>query len=191
VKQNKLFASEDHDAGAKRILRLPADVKVDCILAGPYRYSLKHMWGPGPTCMFLMMNPSAADVWQTDATIAKCSRFARKWGYGSISVGNVCAYRATHSSELLKVADPVGSQNSEYIISLAAQAEIIIVAYGKLPGNLQRHATAALVLLLLGGGNMASKLHFLKWNKVSNCPAHPLYLPEDSIPLSWVRRETK
>lgn len=85
---------------------------------GKYRYHLWRIWEPLlPTMIFVMQNPSTADATTDDPTIRKCLGFARKHGYGSISVRNVFAYRATDERELLTVADPVGPENEMHLLA--------------------------------------------------------------------------
>lgn len=178
--QQVLIPSTEHDTGCKRLMKVPKDVAVMAKLDGPYRYQLEHRWGMGSLVMFAMMNPSAADYHYTDATIAKCSRLAKRWGYGGILVGNACAYRATQQKTLLEVPDPVGPHNLENILDMADLAHRVVIAHGRLPGKLQIHATKMSAVLVAAG----CRLHALRVLS-GNCPAHPLYLPEDIEPKIW------
>ena len=160
-----------------RPLKLDPSITVtECVIDGPYRYTLGHKWADGPTIMFLMMNPSRADSDQTDHTVAKCGRLAKAWGYGSLLVGNVCAYRSTDPDQMLFAKDPVGQLNYYWLNHMAKRAEKIVVAYGNLPDeHLQSCARLAVENLVFAGH--LDKLHYLQLNKKSLNPSHPLYLP--------------
>lgn len=68
---------------------------------GLYRFILTRSWDPElPALVFVMLNPSTADAEKDDPTIRKCIGFARRHGYGSIRVINLCAYRATSPKDL-------------------------------------------------------------------------------------------
>lgn len=176
--QQSLWQDNSHDAGCKRVFKLPADVSVRADIDGPYRYSLEHRWGSGSLCMFLMMNPSAADWTQTDATVNKVSNFARRWGYSGVLIGNVCAYRSKEKNNLIPLKDPVGPRNVDALLEMGHRADRIIVAHGKLPGKLQEHATVAVRTMDAAG----FKLWALRLSK-DGTPWHPLYLPDDTLPI--------
>jgi hypothetical protein len=117
------------------------------------------------------MNPSTADTVVDDPTIAKCQRYARAWGFGTLWVGNTFAYRATNNKELLQVPDPVGPSNDEWLLKMAANAEMIVLAYGK-PHKALRQRGIDVVALLRHSGH---ELHGLKLCQ-DGTPSHPLYL---------------
>ena len=77
------------------------------------------------------MNPSTADVHADDPTVAKCGRFARKWNYGGLYIGNTFAYRATDQVKLRDVADPVGPDNDRHLLAMARAAAAVVFAYGQ------------------------------------------------------------
>jgi hypothetical protein len=100
-------------------------------------------------------------------------------------IGNACAYRATDRMRLLEVADPVGSRNHQAILEMAAEAGMIIIAHGRLPGALQVHADDMCRLLLEAG----HKLHVLRLTD-DGVPVHPLargkaFIPENIQPVAW------
>jgi hypothetical protein len=69
---------------------------------GSYRYLLGREWeGTGEAVGFIMLNPSTADAMTNDPTIRRCIGFARAWGYGSLWVGNLFAYRSRDPKRLL------------------------------------------------------------------------------------------
>ena len=127
-----------HDPGGKVRLAISPDVKSSAVWGGPnkcYRYQLKRTWDETrPHAMFIMMNPSTADLQVNDPSVAKCERFARMWNYGGIYVGNTFAYRATDKKRLRAIANPVGPENDKHLIEMATLARIVIFAYGQ-PGH--------------------------------------------------------
>jgi hypothetical protein len=112
-----LFMAKKHDPGGKVHIVLTPDVKTKAVFGGPgdcYRYRPSRTWNEKkPHALFVMMNPSTADLKVDDPTVAKCGRFARAWGYGGIHVGNTFAYRATDKKHLRLIADPIGPDNDK------------------------------------------------------------------------------
>jgi hypothetical protein len=132
--------------------------------------------------MWVMMNPSNADLHIDDSTVAKCGRYARAWGYGGILVGNTFAYRATNKRHLRLVADPIGPDNDKHLVAMARRAHIVIFAYGQ-PGHrtLAPRGIAVAELLIQEAGITP---HVLELSK-RGIPVHPLYLVESLQPVVW------
>jgi hypothetical protein len=164
-----------HDPGGKVRLALSADVKSWADFGGDnneYRYTLKRVWDASlGSVLFVMMNPSTADPYVDDPTVAKCQRYARAWGYGTLFVGNTFAYRATNQKVLLQVADPVGPENDEWLLKMAQQAGRIVLAYGKPHKQLCQRGRDVASLLRRAG----HELYVLKLCN-DGTPSHPLYL---------------
>jgi hypothetical protein len=175
---------------AKRQLIGPAAVRVigDALSgavfdgSGKFRYSLWRRWdGELPRLCFIMLNPSTADDVYNDPTIARCVSFARRWQFGSLDVVNVFAYRATDSSRLSRVKDPVGPLNDEYILKAAASSDQIVLAWGNIARLDDRHAE---VLDLLPE---CSNLYCFGTTKLGQ-PRHPLYVRNEAPLLRFIRR---
>jgi hypothetical protein len=93
------------------------------------------------TCLFVMLNPSTADANKNDPTITRCMKFAKRWGFERLAVGNLYARRATDPKSLLEFTDPVGPDNDEWLRSMAEEADEIVVAWGgAAPRRLTGHA---------------------------------------------------
>ena len=131
---------------AQRIVtgRLPQPREFHQFFAGvfsecqQYRYQLREMWdSTRPFVLWLLMNPSVACLEHSDPTLRKTGTFARAWGCGGQLVGNVHAYRATDKSRLLEVGDPVGPENDRMILKMAAEAKMVVLAYGQPPKALR------------------------------------------------------
>ena len=116
-----------------------------------------------------------------DPTVAKCQRYARAWGYGTLWVGNTFAYRATNQKDLMHVADPVGPENDTWLLRMAAEAGMIVLAYGK-PHLQLRSRGQAVAKLLRGAGY---ELHALKLCN-DGTPSHPLYLKGTLRPIPYI-----
>lgn len=182
--QNTMFPGVQHDAGGKTRIRIPAGWVVDAAFAGEndcYRLALKHIWNPKlPMALICMMNPSMADLNCLDPTVYKTSRIFKRLGFGGQFIANACAYRATDKMRLLTVSDPVGPCNIDAILGMAARSSLVVIAHGRLPRGLQRHADAMCSALRASG----HKLHVLALTQ-DGTPKHPLYLRETIIPQPW------
>ena len=135
-----------------------------------YRYALSRTWnGKKKTILFIGLNPSTANEKIDDPTIRRCINYAQNWGYGSLLMVNLFAYRATMPSELKNVKNPIGNDNDLHIIELSKKADIAVAAWGNEGTLLNRDKEVKKIL---------PNLMCLKINK-SGQPAHPLYQKKD------------
>ena len=146
--------------------------------SGQYRYWLRRTWDPARAAVnFLMLNPSTADQYQDDPTVARCRRYAERWGFGTLIVTNIFAYRSTDPHALYTLDDPVGPENDRYLLQAAAAAALRIAAWGT-HGALHHRHTAVLTLLA------AYPLAALGTTQ-HGFPRHPLYLRADARPRPY------
>jgi hypothetical protein len=144
-----------------------------------FRYSLWRCWqSQAPRVSFIMLNPSTADEQKNDPTITRCINFAKKWGFGSIEVVNLFAYRATNPEELWRVKDPVGPRNDEYILEALKRSQVAILAWGTRGTFLNRNKH---VLDLISSFD----LYALELSKDGH-PKHPLYIRADKAPFPYL-----
>ena len=125
--------------------------------------------------MFIGLNPSTADEQNDDPTLTRCINYAKTWGFGSICMTNLFAYRATRPKDMLAVSDPVGIENDEWLIEQSQKAGLVIAAWGNTGAHLNRSSEVK---------QLIPKLHYLNLNQ-SGEPAHPLYLKLDLRPLPF------
>lgn len=162
--------------GTMRDLLTQADAVIsDC---GRYRFRLTRRWGDGPTCGFIMLNPSTADAETDDPTIRRCISFAKREGCGGLVVVNLYAFRATKPADLwaLDASERIGGPQSEAEFHRAIQeAEIMIAAWGADTKRaehwiVQRYGSNLQCLGKTKGGH----------------PRHPLYVRGDAplVPLT-------
>lgn len=139
-----------------------------------YRYSLWREWDANVSRVaFVMLNPSRADATTDDPTIRRCISFAQSWGYGSLEVVNLFAYRASKPAELKKVANPIGSENDYYLEKAVKSADKIIVAWGNY-GNFRNRCREVLDLL-----TSFDKLYCLGITN-RGYARHPLYIKSNT-----------
>ena len=135
-----------------------------------YRYALSRTWnGKKKTILFIGLNPSTANEKIDDPTIRRCINYAQNWGYDSLLMVNLFAYRATLPSELKNVKNPIGNDNDLQIIELSKKADIAVAAWGNEGTLLNRDKEVKKIL---------PNLMCLKINK-SGQPSHPLYQKKD------------
>lgn len=151
-----------------------------CVWGGKnkeYRYTLWREWDSSRgIVMFIGLNPSTADEIKNDRTITRCISYAQQWGFGSLCMTNLFAYRSTDPKKLKLVQDPVGPENDKYIKRIAKQSALVVAAWG----NHGKFNSRDLEVTKLFGG----KLHAISINK-NGSPAHPLYLNGDLDPISF------
>lgn len=150
---------------------------------GQYRYSLWRCWQPGGRRLaFIMLNPSTADAETNDPTIRRCIGFAQSWGYGSLEVVNLFAFRTPHPSQLSLVADPVGADCDAAILQAVERADCTVIAWGN-GGRLQNRNRAVLGLI----NPLNRPVYCLGCNQ-SGQPSHPLYLKRTVQPVLYAGR---
>ena len=146
-----------------------------------WRYLLWRRWDSrSETVNFVMLNPSTADEVVLDPTCARARSYAERWGFGTLVVTNLFAWRATDPERLKRVQDPVGEKNDEAIVRAARKAALVVCAWGNHGAHRGR---AAHVLELLSAARV--RLHVLSLNGGGE-PAHPLYLRGSLKPRSWL-----
>lgn len=173
-----------HDPGGKVRIALPGGVTggaefSDC---GRYRRMLSRDWtAPGQmprTVLFVGQNPSVADVEVSDPTCHRELQFARDWGFTRYLKGNVLDWRATRPRDI--PADPdlaCTPENLAALRTMAQEAELIVMAYGRLHRRFAQ-ATARAVALLAGSARPMVCLG----RNADGSPRHPLYLRRDTVP---------
>lgn len=136
-----------------------------------YRYVLTRTWNASqPVMTWIMLNPSTADALRDDATIRRCTGFARREKCGGIVVINLFAFRATKPAALARAADPVGPDNDWFIRNYCRSGQLVIAGWGA-------HEQAAV-------RSRAVLAVFAEWGIQPQClgvtrngqPRHPLHL---------------
>ena len=142
---------------------------------GLYRYRLGRRWSDGPAVMFLMLNPSVADAEQPDPTMTRCVNYAKAWGYPALVIGNLFALRSTDPKALYRAADPIGPDNDRHLVETAAEAGLIIGAWGN--NGLHMGRDVAVRRLIPG-------MKALAFTGLGQ-PGHPLYLRGDLVSVDF------
>lgn len=120
--------------------------------------------------LFCMLNPSTADARILDPTVRRCVQFSLSWGFGTMVVVNLFAFRSTDPGALAKSADPVGVENDSMIKCEAEEADLVVAAWGSHPIAVERSKR---VLSLLGKSVMCLG------TTIAGQPKHPLYIRGD------------
>ncbi len=145
---------------------------------GAYRYRLDREWDlQKGRVAFLMLNPSTADASVDDPTIRRCIGFAKAWGYGALTVGNLFALRSTSPKALYGHSDPVGPENDKHLLEIARSARKIVCAWGthgKLNGR-DFQVYDQLEFFNLVALKTTAEGH----------PGHPLYIAADTWPKPY------
>ena len=149
---------------------------------GRYRYALSRKFTTDEAssiCQFIMLNPSTADGDVDDPTVARCIKYAKRWGHDGLVVTNLFAWRATDPRDLYSAVDPFGDNNRSFVLYTALQPAVqrVVCAWGTHGGYL--NAGREMLGELLDAGVHPQ---VLKWTKDFH-PAHPLYLPGDLEPF--------
>lgn len=149
-----------------------------------YRYSLVRTWLDGwqkseGRIAWVMLNPSTADADKDDPTVKRVIHFSKIWGFGSLVVVNLFAFRATMPSVMKAADDPIGPDNDRHIAEECANANRVIVAWGTNGTYLDRGKQ---VLEMLSNMNIKVKSFRLTKNRQ---PRHPLYVSKQAALYMW------
>lgn len=148
-----------------------------------YRYRLSRLWNEAaPDICWIMLNPSSATAAIDDRTIARVVGFSKSWGWGSVVVVNLFAFRTRWPDTLNEVSDPVGPDNDAAILEVATSTSRVIAAWGN-HGTIVNPATGAprgeeVRGLLASAGIEPDCLRVTAHGQ----PGHPLYLPASAAP---------
>ena len=141
------------------------------------RLHLPSSSGVRRTVLFCLLNPSTADETKDDPTIRRVVSFARRDGYGHLSVVNLYGARSTDPKALASFHDPIGPDNDNSIHKEAAQADLVVAAWGVPPPIPDTEKRARQVLAMLTADQDVYRLG--KPTKDGH-PPHPLYLRKDT-----------
>lgn len=150
-----------------------------------YRYTLWRQWcdlfeESNPYVMFIGLNPSTADETEDDPTIRRCKAFAKAWGYSSMCMTNLFAWRATDPSEMLKQPNPVGEGNRHWILNTASKAGPVVAAWGTKGRHMSQDLNAREWLK-----SISATMTCIRITKGGH-PEHPLYLPKHLTPVPFL-----
>lgn len=141
-----------------------------------YRYMLIRNWSAGTRSMaFIGLNPSTADETKDDPTIRRCMGFAKAWGYDTMFMVNLFAFRATNPKAMLDAADPIGPENDHALQRVCSSVELVVAAWGVHGVHKARDAVVSL---------MIPNLQCLGTTKAGH-PRHPLYIRKDAKPVPF------
>lgn len=150
-----------------------------------YRYTLTRevspVGGRGALCV-VMLNPSTATAEADDPTIRRVKGFARTWGYQSVGIVNLFAWRSTDPRRLLFVEDPIGPENDARIREIASNANAVLVAWGLRGAHRGRDTEVLALLASIGVAPLC-----LGTTKGGH-PRHPLYAPAGLAPIVFEPR---
>lgn len=133
-------------------------------------------------CCFVMLNPSTADDRQDDPTIRRCICFAKTWGYDTLSVRNLFAWRATDPRELFNAESVTGGQRGDSELLAACTADLTVLAWGaNVPFCRDKQALEMFTRSFPG-----KPLYCLGLTKAGN-PRHPLYVRSEATPILFQR----
>lgn len=141
-----------------------------------YRYRLSREWGApgGRSLLFVGVNPSTATADRNDPTIRRCIVFAQQWGYASLLVGNLFAFRAT-DPEVMKAHDrPIGHRNDHHLMAMVAEATTVLAAWGNHGCHKERGPHVLQLIRSMGVEPWCFRLTKL------GQPEHPLYQRNDA-----------
>lgn len=151
---------------------------------GIYRYALWRFWnyrvaseGTAKSVMFIMANPSTAGAWRDDPTTNKCAKYAQRWGYDGMYIGNLYARIDTHSLfSSFTEKELIGDKADEWLGIMRNSSIVCIAAWGFMGGYHPERANTVRA--------MFPELYHLGLSK-EGLPKHPLYLPVNTTPTLW------
>jgi hypothetical protein len=149
------------------------------------RYSLVREWSAElPRRAYVGFNPSTADAVDDDPTIRRCIAFAKRDGFGSITMVNLLSERSSDPRKLLGLGEPefaAGARRS----AMRAAAQVVFMWGGltKAPPNLRELLQYQRERVLADARDLVPCCFAVTKNGE---PVHPLYLPGTAQLRPWV-----
>lgn len=120
-----------------------------------HRYMLGRTWSArGRIATWIMLNPSKADERNDDPTLRKVMGFARRQHCAGVIVVNLFALVATDPTVLARsirfndLDHTQGEYNGSIVLSAMLKADLIVAAWGNLPGVAVRDSSAGVRALV-------------------------------------------
>ena len=135
-----------------------------------YRYILWRTWSAEPQSpiVFVGLNPSTADGEQDDPTIRRCMSFAKSFGYSSLLMLNIYAFRATNPKALKHALDPVGPDNNYVLNNMYLKSKTVACWGTNVPEDMEKRILS-----------IPRDWWCLGQTKAGH-PKHPLYLKQST-----------
>ncbi len=151
---------------------------------GICRYALWRVWnyqavrdGKARCVMFIMANASKAGAFKDDPTTNKVAKYAQRWGYDGLYIGNLYPRIDTYSQfSGLTEQELLGDKADEWLAIMRDSSALHIAAWGFMGGC---HPERAKIVRA-----MFPELYHLGLSK-NGLPKHPLYLSANLEPVLW------
>ena len=159
---------------------LKENIKSKCVFSKDkkHRYYLERLFNNNnkpKMLVFIMLNPSVADLEANDPTVERCQRRATFLNYDGFIVLNVFSYRSTCPKRLFSSPDHTREKNLSYIEKITKKHNNVICAWGNHASFKEGSLNVRNVLRKNNVKAMA-----LDVNK-SGEPKHPLYVSYKKI----------
>lgn len=143
-----------------------------------FRYLLWWVWDSTlPLWLYALLNPSTATHVKLDPTLTRCGERARRNGAGGFVVVNSGGIRETDSKVAVRLPDPIGPHNADWIRLVVPVCGMSIAGYGPMARKFGGDHLLRTIFRDLG-----TPLHHLGLSK-EGIPKHPLYTPYDVKPI--------
>lgn len=135
----------------------------------------------GPSIVWVMCNPSTATEEKNDPTVAKITKFSRRWGFAMLVVVNVFDWRDTDPKAMKRAAEPNGPANDAAILGAVARADLVMLACGRNGEHQGRVGDVHAMLRFVAGVRPSHLRDPRKWISDEQ-PVHPLYQYDGCVP---------
>ena len=96
-----------------------------------HRYTLERSWDfERPKVLYIMLNPSLANIDKDDPTIRRLISFTKQLGYGGFYVGNLFSYITPYPKDLLDKDLSYCNKNLKEIRKMIASSNEVIYGWG-------------------------------------------------------------
>ncbi|MFK7929139.1 MAG: DUF1643 domain-containing protein [Myxococcota bacterium] len=140
-----------------------------------YRYRLVRHIGGGAQITWIGLNPSTADAHVDDPTLRRILAFSKAWGFGTVVLVNLFAWRSTDPRALSTVPHPIGPENDTHLAAAVRASAMVLACWGA-RGGLQGRAAHVRKTL--------PKTSKCLGHTKAGHPRHPLYVRGGTAPIA-------